>query len=257
MRLLFVLLLCGSISGCAHQNLYQRFYTPNDLSSLSDKYKPVIKRSDDPTNNPRLEVVSDFVGQVEVAQSEGYVFIGHSAFYGPSIDESLAVSFGKTIGAELILLSKVSKDRITEEVPTILPIFTTTSTKYGAINSTALVSSTQTVGVDRLNYLTAFMWKLKRPSVFGTIIRDLTPEERRIYGSNKGVKVSVVLKGSPAYKADFLKDDILLKIAEKSIDSRGEFNSVTNEYAGQEVAFVVDRSGKIINGKVLLNAWSE
>jgi len=48
-----------------------------------------------------------------------------------------------------------------------------------------------------------------KPPIFGTHIKDLTPEIRQQIGSNKGMLVYAVIKGSPAFEADILKGDVL------------------------------------------------
>lgn len=254
MKSLTLIAFCLLLSACANKNLYQRFYTAHDLSQLEAKYKPVIRSSDDPANNPRLILVGNIKEQVEIARSEGYEAIGHSSFYGPSIDDSYAISFGKTIGAELILLNKTDKDRIQEEVPTLVPIVSTTNTKYGSVNSTTLVGSSSKVGVDRINYDTGYFWKIKRQPVFGAALRDFTPDERKVFGSNKGMKVSVVIKGSPAYKADVLKDDVILRVGDATVDSQADYEAALKQYMGTEVTFVLNRAGKEIAGKARLNS---
>jgi len=62
--------------------------------------------------------------------------------------------------------------------------------------------------VHRSDYLATYWIKMK-PPIFGTHIKDLTPEIRQQIGSNKGMLVYAVIKGSPAFEADILKGDVL------------------------------------------------
>jgi hypothetical protein len=224
------------------------------MGNLPENRRPIIKAVDDPSNNPRLVLVSDALAAQIDAFSNGYDPIGYSSFFGPAnFDDALATEFGKTIGAEVITVFKSEKDRIVQQVPTIIPIVTTTNSTYGSSSSVTSVGSSTAVGVDRYNYEAYYWYKSRAPIVFGARVRDLTSEERKAAGSNRGLKVFAVVRGSPAFTADVLLDDVLLRIGEVETNIGEDYQAALAKYNGMEVSFALRRGDEFIEGTARFN----
>jgi len=72
-------------------------------------------------------------------------------------------------------------------------------------------------------------------------------------GSNKGVVVIAVVKGSPAFAADILRGDILKRIGDQEILGFQTFSEATELYAGKKVTVIFLRDSKEFTREILFN----
>lgn len=91
-----------------------------------------------------------------------------------------------------------------------------------------------------------------KPPVLGVITQNLTSEIRQSIGSNKGVYVIAVIKNSPAFRADILQRDILLKINNVELYDAESFHNMIGSFAGQKVIVEILRGGKEIKKEIQL-----
>ena len=74
----------------------------------------------------------------------------------------------------------------------------------------------------------------KMPRI-GLLAQSLTPKERKKLGSNKGVKVIVVVTRAAAYKADILEGDILLKFNGVEIEDIDHWKELKDSLSNEKV----------------------
>lgn len=242
------------------------------------------------SDEPRLFRGDDPEKDIQRMLEEGYWMVGYSSFYYPGdVDASKAIIQAKRVHASVVLFSSKYKDTVSGVAPKTVPKteISTTSLQgsaqsygnssgcigiYGCgsvsgttntdINgmATTTTRSQETVYVpykaDRYDYLATYWVKIK-PRILGVITLDLSPEIRQKIGSNKGVIVSVIIKGSPAFVSDILKDDILKRIGEKEILDTKSFQDILEQYAGKKVEIFLIREGKEIRKELQLNERTE
>ena len=86
---------------------------------------------------------------------------------------------------------------------------------YGNYSSTTTTAAPQTnyipYSVDRYDQLAVFFAPAERRGL-GLVIANVPPDVAQRMGSNKGVLIRVVRRGSPAFLADVLAGDVLTEI---------------------------------------------
>jgi predicted metalloprotease with PDZ domain len=95
---------------------------------------------------------------------------------------------------------------------------TSTTTTPGTF-STQVIQTT----VQRYQYQTGFFRKSKGPPISGVIPLPLPPEMREKLQRNTGVVVWVVRYDSPAFKANILEGDVILKIGGEDVISLADY----------------------------------
>ncbi len=205
----------------------------------------------------------DMESDTQRMRENGYLLLGRSQFRGATVNEEQALAQAKTIGAEVVMVSKRFASRETESVPMTEWI---PGQRTDQIEQTVILeqdkkpkvvqrtTTTEVQGEFRTTYVDqsvdyyeygATYWARMKPPRFGVSVKELDPAMRKEIGSNKGVQVRVVQKGSPAYDADLLKDDILLRVnGEDIIDSKGFF-SLVNKHKGKNVPVAIYRDGQL------------
>lgn len=215
MRILLTLgvcLLCGCASG------YAKFYR----SAVGATPEVITKNRAAPAPKaPALERAGGAPVDVVAAYGRrGYALIGYSSFNsGRRESDSAAVAQGADVGADIVV---VVDPRYTGSVSTTVPITTPTATTsyttgtataygpggpvtaYGNATTTTYGSQTNylPLTIQRFDYGALYFYK--RHWVFGALFRDLNDDERRALQSNRGVYVSTLVDGSPAFNADIL-----------------------------------------------------
>jgi hypothetical protein len=263
MRALFVLsaLLIG---GCASG--YSQFYkavpgaTPDaiakDRSGPAPKEPAVAHAGGNPS-----DVVAAYTRQ-------GYITIGYSSFNsGHRESDSNAVSQAQKVGADLVV---VIDPRYTGSVTSSVPITTPTSstsyttgtaTAYGSGgmataygNSTTTTYGSQTtyipMTVHRFDY--GALYFIKKHYVFGVNFRDPNDDERRTLQSNKGVYVTSVVNGSPAFKADVLVGDMIVAIDGAAVYGHQGCSDLLGQKRGRTVEVAIVRGDHSLTKSVAL-----
>ncbi len=118
-------------------------------------------------------------------------------------------------------------------------------------------SNTYSAEWDRVlfDYATGNIAKIKSVYVkqgwLGTEFKDYVTADGR-----KGVEIIRVFDGSPAERAGFLKDDVILQVGERTFDSQQEFASTIKSYqAGQTVPLLMLRGGQSRTIDVVLGSY--
>lgn len=208
----------------------------------------------------------------------GYGLIGVSAFQGPPQSQDALTTQAKKIGADVVLYSCVYLGSQQTAVPFLQyhPGQTYTTTSSGTVNANAWGNggyaygtgnyygnstttspgtfSTQVVPVtiQRYQYEAGFFRKLK-PSILGILPQPLPSEIRQQLERNTGVVVGIVMNDSPAFNANILEGDVILKMNDEDVTSVTDLFEKNKKFAGQTVEIELWRNGQFKTNSVQLN----
>ncbi len=249
------------ISGCS--NPFTKYYT--DLSGgvnvLKEQplYNFIISK-----DKPRLLEGSNLEQDAYNMLENGYGNLGFSNFNAGEIDQKQAIEQAKKIHADTVIVYRQYTDTLSGSMPLTLPD-TQTSYHSGSIygsgggfatfSGTSTTYGTQTTYVPyhvrRYDYLATYWIKFK-PSRLGIHFDDLTPELRDKIESNKGIYVVAVVKNSPAFNADLLRNDIIRKFNDIDVNDVAHFSKLLSEYIESNIRLEIIRNGKFIIKNILL-----
>lgn len=121
---------------------------------------------------------------------------------------------------------------------------------YGGWDWDAPETAWVPVTVSHNEYAALYFVKLRWR--FGVLYNDLDDAARRAIGSNKGVAVSVVVDGSPAFNADLVPGDIITGLNGADVLNAEDFNRRIEDPALKEVAVIVRRGDRTIKKTIPL-----
>jgi serine protease Do len=236
------------------------------IDKLGPNAAVVELNSGDPEVYSGADPQKDYVAMVE----NGFVLAGISNFNGPPESKEHAMAQGRTVHAAVVLVYSHYTNTVTTNIPYVVnnPDQVVTTQAQGMVygtggtasysgSSTSTVSGGQTVynipySTARYDQMAAY-WVRRKPSIFGVQVRDLTPEERSQIQRNRGVVVTAVIKHSPAFDADFLHNDILLRINSDELEDAASFPSAMYRHAGEAAEIGFLRAGEFRTARVKLN----
>ena len=254
MRAMLPLLLLVIAFPAAAKNPYEQFYNDTvggaELPRANPAGKPALY-----SGGPNKEQDAHSMMQ------RGFALIGYSAFNaGSGIDDKKAEKQAERVGADVVLLYSNYSGSQSYSAPIFLPnntvsTSTTTGTVYGPYGQTAqyqgrtntttsggLSVIPRTVTVSRSDYVATY-WVMMKPLPFGAKAVDLTPEERKALGRNRGATIAVVINGSPAFEADILEGDTVLGVNGAEISDTKDLTARMRALAGQDVTLRLWRNG--------------
>jgi len=265
-----------ALAGCA-TNPFKSFY--NDRADgMNVLINPAaIITSEEPKLFRGTKLEEDNQKMME----DGYQLLGYSSFNSGNVNAKQATAYGKEIHASVVLFYTQYTNTLSGAMPLTLPDTQTTVVRgmgaaqhsgniYGSSGRSAMYSGSTvysgsatatTYGsrttyipynINRYDYLASYWIKMK-PPVLGVFFNDLTPEIRKQIGSNKGVIVEVVVKGSPAFSADLLKGDIIKKVNDTEVLDTKFLMDFLPAHAGEKVSFYIIRDGKELSKDIQLN----
>ena len=229
------------LSGC-EVNAFEKHYSPGPNSetvSTNPKYEH-------PTGDVKLYSYSgDTKSGGLQAQEEGYEYLGMSSFYGPAQSSSREqiIKQAKKVGASMVLVQTKYKDTLSGVVPNYYNDFSS-----GGIGSAAYskYSTTSTQGAKMASDVPYTMIRYDTVATFwvhrdmnqvrlGVVAESLPQDVRARLQRNTGVIAIVVMRGTPAFTANILKNDVILKIGgENVIDPHG-FDGQLIKFEGRTV----------------------
>ena len=256
------IIFCLLLVGCA--NPFAQFY--QDATNGFDLTKsPIVVL---PTGEPKMFQGSDQEADYQRMLEDRYGLVGYSSFNGANVNVDNALAQAKMVHAEIVLICSKHTGTRSGVAPLTLPNTQTSTTTmsgsaigsggYGTFSGTAHTTAygTQTTyipyNIDRYDYFASYWIKLK-PPVFGVHTRELTPELRQKIGSNKGLYVLAVIRNTPAWSADILKNDIITKISGTEIIDKPSFSKAVKENTGKKVTVEILRDGKRITKEIMLD----
>lgn len=250
------------LSGCAGP--FGQFYY-DQTGGVDITQVPSVLVSNDP---PTLIRGSHPEKDGQKMLEDGYLIVGYSSFNAGNVNENDAITQAKKVHAAVVLLYSRYTNTVSGAMPLTLPDTQTSNTSmfgsvqgYGGSATYSGSAYTTTYGtrttyipysVTRYDYFATYWIKTKRP-VFGVHSRDLNDELRQQIGSNKGALVIAVVKGSPAFRADILKGDILRRIGTVDIYDVSSVQEALPQHAGEEVTVEILRNSTSIEKQVKLN----
>jgi hypothetical protein len=191
----------------------------------------------------------------------GYACIGTSSFNAAEVNSSKALAQARKLQAAIVVVQSKYRNTVSGTIPftTQDPPQVVTTYNQGSLYGTGgygnyYGTSTTTIpggysttyipySVNRYDYGATF-WARIKPPIFGARIKELPDEIRRQIESNRGVLVDIVIKGSPAYRADILNGDVITRINDESVNGPEHLLSFLSSHAGEEVTLEVYRSGQ-------------
>lgn len=87
----------------------------------------------------------------------------------------------------------------------------------------------------------------------GAYFMDLSPENRIKLERNKGVQITLVVKGTPAFNENVLVGDVILKMNEQEVVDSRDFRDKLIAHSGEAVSFGICRNGAMKTVSVRLN----
>ena len=249
------------LAGCA--NGFEKFYreTPYAAQAMKSPYTlpppPVpnvyVYSSDPKSDNQRLA-------------EDGYVTIGYASFSGNAnkVSESQAVAQGKKVGAALIMIHSQYLETVSGVLPYTVanpPVVSTVNTSgtvnsygmggyaSGSYNGTSTITTpggTSTYAIpysfNRNQYDATYWVKRANDKIrFGVNDAPLPDDLRHKLERNSGVLVVSVVRGTPAFFANILDGDILIKFAGEDVTDPAGLLNLVSKYAGQKVNVEVIR----------------
>jgi PDZ domain len=265
---IFATALVG-LTGCVTTpNGFSQFYQDRAGASITNAppYSGSTKILTAATTNDWMELYRN-----------GYALLGVSAFQGPPQANNALLGQAKKVGADVVLFSCSYLGSAQIAVPWIQynPGQSSTTTSSGTVNANAWGSggsaygtanyygnstttspgtfSTQVVPVtvQRYQYEAGFYRKIK-PPILGIMARPLPSEIRQQLERNTGVYVWIVRNDTPAFNANILEGDVILKMNGEDV-SASDFTQKCLPFAGQKVDIEIWRNGQFKTISVQLN----
>jgi membrane-associated protease RseP (regulator of RpoE activity) len=253
LKFIFYIFSCIVLSGCA--NNYQKFYVQRipsgDLNNLNLLKKDQI---------PNIYTSNNLNRDINALRSKRYSVIGTSEFNAQFEKTDNAIDVAKSIGATIVLISNTYTDTQSAVVPFFMPN-TTTTTTTGMISSpysspstfsgtsTAYGTSVVPFVVNNRRYdqvAVYFAQSNVKPKV-GIFFNDLTDKERKEYGQNTGVVIQTVIENSPAFLANIVNGDLILKFDNRDVvNSNNLIKLIGDKKLGEKISFTLLRNGKMI-----------
>lgn len=269
MRITLVLVVATFLAGCA--NGFEKFYTPAPTAAA-------ILQSPLTLPSPKKPQVfghsSDVMADAKRMAEDGYVYIGSSSFYGPAnrSNQSQAIAQGEKVGAAVVLFKTNYMDTQSGVVPYSVanpPVVSTVNTSgtvntgYGSgnYNSTGTITtpggySTYAIpySVNRNTFFASYWVKQDAHKLhLGVQSAPLSDDLRRKLERNTGVLISIVVRDTPAFRANLLEGDVVLKINGTDVVDPQGFFAQLGQLAGQPVTLDVLRDGQPRSISVTLN----
>lgn len=254
--------LCILLGGC-HTNPYKEYFVPELTPETDEKYLVYLREGEEPV----LERTDDLKNAIYGALASEYVCVGHSGFIGTPRAIGLIAEQAKNIRATHVIYNITYADtrshvsaipvpdyQVTRTNGSVSPLFgpsidyqestTTTRTKY----------IPYTYHIDRYDQCAYFFVKSLARARFGVWTKDLTNEERERIGQNNGARITLVMYDRPAFNANVLKNDILLKINDIDIRDSRHAGDIMQNYPGRKITFTVFRKNKKIVIPIVLDS---
>lgn len=216
----FFSLITLFLVGCS--NAYKENFVP--ISSLS-WYQPITPMQGQ--DSPKLIKINDKV-DLAVWLEKGYFLLGYSHFYDYSEDDSSAKNFAQELNADLLILSR----QYVGEVQKLETVFTDDFCGFSHVRShrghyvVVPHYHTHAQTIPRTyNLFNTYAFYLCKGSAdcIGLFLREMTSSEKQKTETNRGVVVVATVNSSPAYRAELLPNDIILRCNDKQFSSKNEF----------------------------------
>jgi hypothetical protein len=244
MRYIAIFVVALVLNACG--NPYAEYYKPNTKIDEGAYFK---------SGEPKLIIGSNRNRDFHKMTEDGFRLIGWSTFNSKVVSNKSALAQAKRVGADRVVVYKKYTNSESGVTPLTLPDTQTTyhSGTVTGIGGMATYGGTSTTYGTRTTYIpysidrydqTATYWRRLKPGGLGVGLMELSDEDRKKIGSNKGAVISIVRRDSAAYRADLIPGDILRAIGGDIVTSRrSAFQALAKNY-GKTAEFIFWRSGK-------------
>ncbi len=255
-----ILFLTLLVTACV--NPYAKFYSGMENA----KTHPNYIHSTEPI---KIYSSNDLKRDYNELRRKGYVLIGESGFTGPAnaVSKSQLLEHAQRVGAHIVLTSSEYSHTESGVAPLTLPTTNTSHTTgsataygrggpvtaYGSSTTTTYGSQTTFIPyrVQHGQFRAVYFAKAKQR--VGLIPISLDDDTKRQLETNAGVRVEIVVEGSPAFNADILPGDILLSFGGVKVISVDHYTTLLMNHPGSSVVLVLYRNGKQISKSVAVN----
>jgi len=239
------------LTGCAnpHNTFYKDFTEGVNIRNDA--------RFEISNSKPTIILTDNVEAGIRKLKEDGYIAIGESSYWAArDFSEKDALEYASQNGASVVLYYKKYKNSESTTTPLVLP---NAQTSYNPIIGTTTTYGTQVTNIPITHHYYDYSisyWIKQIKFRLGLEVNDLLDPDKKLIGSNKGVKVSVVIKNTPAYDNEFLPGDILKKVNTDTISDSKSFYEILGKYEGKLVEISVIRDGKEIIKSVKVNKTS-
>ena len=236
---------------------FSSFYTPYfDDKTIPSEIK--LKQGEEPRLFSSNNIEND---GIEIL-SNHYVCIGYTYFNGPERDITYDIKQQcRSNGATIALYSMMYTDT---RSGTISVPGQQTTTHSGSIygsggfgsyrgTSTTTTMNNYNYSVRRYDYIVYYFVPINTKFQFGVQWNDLNNELRLLVQRNTGVFINVVYKNTPAFYANILRGDVIVRVNENNINNVLDMTNIMNQYnSGDTIEIELIRNKQNIIVKVTL-----
>lgn len=234
-----------------------------------------------PSGPPQIETVA--LAQYQDAtvryMERGFARIGIASFSGPPGTREQAIEQAQKVGAEFVLIGSEYSRSAQVSIPSLSvqpgQTFTTqehgnitgntfqggtTAYNYGTYSGSATTTTfptfqTQYTPVDVPIYSqVATFWRRAKPPIFGAQFAPLPEDIRAKLERNTGVLVAAIIEGSPAFRANIIRGDVITQFGDTPIDTVQNLLDATRANAGQRIPVTIIRGTRTLTIEVQLNS---
>jgi membrane-associated protease RseP (regulator of RpoE activity) len=267
MKRLSIFLLPCLLAGCAI-NPYNQFYQDFTAQRSVEERQRLLP----PSPEPQIEAVSiENVDEVNRHTYEhGFVMIGAASFAGRMYGEDKLREKAKAVGADVVLYNAgyLNSQQTVLALPSYQSGQSYTTQHNGVVSGPGLgygtysgTSTTTTPGTWSTQYVpyqvdvyrqSATFWR-RCKTVLGANCLSLPDDLRVKLQQNGGVYVDAVVEGSPAFKANLMRGDVILELDGTTVSTIQDFHDSIKSRAGRKITLKVVRGDRTIRLEGQLN----
>jgi PDZ domain len=242
------------IAGCATPNPYATHFT-RAVRGAPVAAEQVFAAPDAP---PQVYHTEDLAKDAYALRENGFGVIGEARFNASRLDDGLAVEQAHVIGATIVLIRSRYSHTVTGSIPytTYAPPIVVRDRHSASDVYVTVPGQYQTNYVpyaETRNDYVALFWGRLKPGPLGIFYSDLDLDVRQQLERNTGAQVDVVVKGSPAFRANLLPGDVIVAFAGEPVESADALTRALAQHAGQDVTIDVLRKGQARRIALTLN----
>jgi hypothetical protein len=256
-------LLAGCIgTGLSRVNPFAKFYQDSTRQMPLANQQRMIPPSGPPQIEavPRAQLDDSVRGMLE----RGFIQIGFASFDGPPASREQLMEQARNVGAQAVILTG-EYSRTAEGVAPSLsfqPGQTYTTQERGsfmgnngyASGTYSGSSTTTTPGTFQTQYTPyqmqiysqgAIFWRKLKPGVLGAYFVPIPDNLRSQLQRNSGALITAVVDDSPAFKANLLRGDVIIEMANEPVATPQQLFDLIRANAAQTVPITLIRGGAI------------
>lgn len=192
--------------------------------------------------------------------TRGYVPVGQASFSASgnylSLDDAKAQA--KIVGAHAVLMSSKYSHMNSGAVPIYVPnsqtSYTTgsatvagpygTATGYGSATTTTHGSTPMMMPYSVALYDAAAVFLVRRKFAFGVFGEKAPDDFYKQQGNNQGVRIKVVVEGSPAFRAGLMRGDIIMSVGTVAVYTEEDVRNTVATHGPGALAVEIIRDDK-------------